>query len=344
LKPTILIVDDEPGVRSALGGVLRDEGYAVEAVASGEECLERVTRGGIDLIMLDVWLPGMDGLATFARLRERQVDAEVVIISGHGTVGDALRATREGAWTKVRLEAQAPQNASAVTLQLYLSNAPQATVWWDDIALEEIPEPAPRKTTVSSVELTVDDLAVVEIARFAGPAALQRLSRLDGLQVDASGPLMVGETDGRTGVAWGYSGSAAVDQEGHVVGVLTSADFRGRVSVNLATIQEAKTGGRPIDVATTLPDRSLVVVEPLQDPGIIDELQQARVPSESRRTIKVVFAGFPSASCASTSARLHAATSPAGAELLGKWGAMDESDAWRIPPRFSIRTVSFSYR
>jgi len=203
---------------------------------------------------------------------------------------------------------------------------------------------APRKTTVSSVELTVDDLAVVEIARFAGPAALQRLSRLDGLQVDASGPLMVGETDGRTGVAWGYSGSAAVDQEGHVVGVLTSADFRGRVSVNLATIQEAKTGGLPTDVATTLPDRSLVVVEPLQDPGIIDELQQARVPSESRRTIKVVFAGFPSASCASTSARLHAATSPAGAELLGKWGAMDESDAWRIPPRFSIRTVSFSYR
>jgi len=203
---------------------------------------------------------------------------------------------------------------------------------------------APRKTTVSSVELTVDDLAVVEIARFAGPAALQRLSRLDGLQVDASGPLMVGETDGRTGVAWGYSGSAAVDQKGHVVGVLTSADFRGRVSVNLATIQEAKTGGLPTDVATTLPDRSLVVVEPLQDPAIIDELQQARVPSERRRTIKVVFAGFPSASCASTSARLHAATSPAGAELLGKWRAMDESDAWRIPPRFSIKTVSFSYR
>jgi hypothetical protein len=69
LKSTILIVDDEPGVRAALGGVLRDEGYAVEAVASGEECLERVTRGGVDLILLDVWLPGLDGLATFQRLR-----------------------------------------------------------------------------------------------------------------------------------------------------------------------------------------------------------------------------------------------------------------------------------
>jgi hypothetical protein len=203
---------------------------------------------------------------------------------------------------------------------------------------------APRKSTVSSVELTVNDLAVVEIARFAGPAALRRLSRLDGLQVATSGPLMVGETDGRTGVAWGYSGSAAVDQEGHVVGVLTSADFRGRVSVNLATIQEAKIGDRSIDVATTLPDRSLVVVEPLQDPAIIDELRQAGVPSEKRQTINVVFSGFPSASCASTSARLQPAASRAGAELLRKWGAMDVSDAWWIPPRFSIKTVSFSYR
>ena len=98
MKPTILIVDDEPGVRSALGGVLRDEGYAVEAVASGEECLERVTRGGIDLIMLDVWLPGMDGLATFARLRERQVDAQVVVISGHGSIESAVRAIKMGAF------------------------------------------------------------------------------------------------------------------------------------------------------------------------------------------------------------------------------------------------------
>src|SRR4051812_23250462 len=98
MKPTILIVDGEPGVRSALGGVLRDEGYTVEAVGSGEECLERVTRGAVDLIMLDVWLPGMDGLATFARLRERQVDAQVVIISGHGNIESAVRAIKMGAF------------------------------------------------------------------------------------------------------------------------------------------------------------------------------------------------------------------------------------------------------
>src|SRR5258706_958921 len=98
MKPTILIVDDEPGVRSSLSGVLRDEGYTVEAVPSGEACLDRVTRGAVDLIVLDVWLPGMDGLATLARLRERQVDSQVVLISGHGNIESAVSAIQMGAF------------------------------------------------------------------------------------------------------------------------------------------------------------------------------------------------------------------------------------------------------
>jgi two-component system, NtrC family, nitrogen regulation response regulator NtrX len=98
MKPTILVVDDEPGVRAALTGVLRDEGYAVDAVPSGEDCLDRVTREAVDLIVLDVWLPGMDGLATLARLRERQVDAQVVLISGHGNIESAVRAIKMGAF------------------------------------------------------------------------------------------------------------------------------------------------------------------------------------------------------------------------------------------------------
>jgi two-component system, NtrC family, nitrogen regulation response regulator NtrX len=98
LNPSILIVDDEPGVRSALTGVLRDEGYVVESVSTGEMCLDRVTRAPFDLIVLDVWLPGMDGLATLARLRERQVDSQVVLISGHGNIESAVRAIKMGAF------------------------------------------------------------------------------------------------------------------------------------------------------------------------------------------------------------------------------------------------------
>jgi len=98
VKPCILVVDDEAGVRSALSGVLRDEGYEVETVASGEACLDRATRAPFDLIILDVWLPGMDGLATLEKLRERRVDAEVVMISGHGNIETAVRAIKHGAF------------------------------------------------------------------------------------------------------------------------------------------------------------------------------------------------------------------------------------------------------
>src|SRR5688572_16278909 len=96
--PSILIVDDEPGVRSALGGVLRDEGYEVDAVDSGEACLERLARQTYDVVVLDIWLPGIDGLATLARMRERQIDVQVVIISGHGNIESAVRAIKMGAF------------------------------------------------------------------------------------------------------------------------------------------------------------------------------------------------------------------------------------------------------
>ena len=98
MKPTVLIVDDEAGVRSALSGVLRDEGYDVDSVDSGEACLDRVARAPYDVIILDIWLPGMDGLATLGRLRDRHVDAPIVMISGHGNIESAVRAIKLGAF------------------------------------------------------------------------------------------------------------------------------------------------------------------------------------------------------------------------------------------------------
>lgn len=203
---------------------------------------------------------------------------------------------------------------------------------------------APRRLTVADTELTVDDLAVLQIARFNDPAARRRFSALDGLQLAKTGQLLVGETDGATAVAWGYSGAPAVDVEGNAVGVLTSADFRGRVTVGLATIQEATTNGRRVDARVILPVRSFVVVEPLHDPTIMNEVTLAGAPDERVGTTKVVFAGFPSASCASTTAGLVAAASPAGAGLLRKWERMDQSGAWWIQPGFSIKGVNLLYR
>ena len=96
--PSILVVDDEPGVRSSVSGVLTDEGFEVDAVGSGEECLERANSAAYDVIVLDIWLPGLDGITTLQRLRERQIDSQVVIISGHGNIESAVRAIKMGAF------------------------------------------------------------------------------------------------------------------------------------------------------------------------------------------------------------------------------------------------------
>ncbi|HEX9630231.1 MAG TPA: response regulator, partial [Pyrinomonadaceae bacterium] len=72
---SILIVDDEPGIRDTLRGVMEDEGFAVEAVATGEECLSALEKRAFSCVLLDVWLPGIDGLETLRRLRAAGSDA-----------------------------------------------------------------------------------------------------------------------------------------------------------------------------------------------------------------------------------------------------------------------------
>ncbi len=96
----ILVVDDEPGIRQSLSGVLEDEGYAVEAVESGEACLAALPAAGFELVLLDIWLPGLDGLEVLARIQEVPFAErpEVVVISGHGTIETAVKATKLGAF------------------------------------------------------------------------------------------------------------------------------------------------------------------------------------------------------------------------------------------------------
>ena len=96
----ILLVDDEPGIRTSLSAVLEDEGYSVVAVADGEKGLAQLETETFDCVLLDVWLPGMDGMEVLNRIQERLGDERpaVVMISGHGNIETALRATRMGAF------------------------------------------------------------------------------------------------------------------------------------------------------------------------------------------------------------------------------------------------------
>src|SRR6202040_3005549 len=94
----ILIVDDESGIRESLSGILEDEGYKTSVSPSGEDCLELLRKGRFDVLLLDVWLSGIDGLEVLERIRELQDPPEVIMISGHGTIETAVRATKLGAY------------------------------------------------------------------------------------------------------------------------------------------------------------------------------------------------------------------------------------------------------
>lgn len=87
-------------IRQSLSGVLQDEGYQTYALESGEACVEELARNNYDLVLLDVWLPGIDGLETLARIQEIPFAGRpvVVIISGHGNIETAVKATKLGAF------------------------------------------------------------------------------------------------------------------------------------------------------------------------------------------------------------------------------------------------------
>jgi two-component system nitrogen regulation response regulator NtrX len=98
MNHTILIIDDEKDIRSALAGILEDEGYQVLCAESGLEGIECVRQERPDLILLDIWMPGMDGLETLGKLKTEFPHMIVIMISGHGTIETAVRATKLGAF------------------------------------------------------------------------------------------------------------------------------------------------------------------------------------------------------------------------------------------------------
>ena len=95
---SILIVDDEPGIRQSLKGALEDEGYKAAVAESGESCLDLLKKRRFDVVLLDIWLPGMDGLEALEKIKQSQDAPEVIMISGHGTIETAVRATKLGAF------------------------------------------------------------------------------------------------------------------------------------------------------------------------------------------------------------------------------------------------------
>ena len=100
MKHKILVIDDELDIRDTLKLILEYEGYEVLSAPSGQEGLIRVERDSPDLVLLDVKMPGMDGLDVLRSVREANELLPVVMISGYGTVNTAMEATKLGAKTQ----------------------------------------------------------------------------------------------------------------------------------------------------------------------------------------------------------------------------------------------------
>ncbi len=98
MYPSVMIVDDEPSILQSLSGILSDEGFEIFTASNGYEALKRIEQEAPDLVLLDIWMPGLDGIETLKEIKKNNPVIQVIIITGHGTIETAVSATKLGAF------------------------------------------------------------------------------------------------------------------------------------------------------------------------------------------------------------------------------------------------------
>jgi two-component system, NtrC family, nitrogen regulation response regulator NtrX len=114
MSASILVVDDEDAIVSSLSSILQDEGYDVSVAKNGAEALKLYTTDPPDLMLLDIWMPEMDGLETLRRVKELVPTAQVMMMSGHGSIETAVKAIKLGAYDYI----EKPLSLENVTLRV----------------------------------------------------------------------------------------------------------------------------------------------------------------------------------------------------------------------------------
>jgi len=159
-KGRILVVDDESGIRFSLRGILEDEGFAVVEAETGEAGLEFFDSGGnCDLMFLDIWLPGMDGLTVLERVKADRPDLPVIMISGHGNIETAVTAIKKGAFDFI----EKPLSLDKVVLAAEKANE-VARLRQENMALR-------HSLGEQEVRLTGESEAILSLREFIGQVA-----------------------------------------------------------------------------------------------------------------------------------------------------------------------------
>ena len=114
MSASILVVDDEESILTSLSNILRDEGYEVAVAKSGTEAMRAYMTDPPDLMILDIWMPGMDGMETLRRVRELTPTAQVMVMSGHGSIETAVKAIKLGAYDYI----EKPLSLESITLRV----------------------------------------------------------------------------------------------------------------------------------------------------------------------------------------------------------------------------------
>lgn len=144
MAKTILIVDDERSILLSLEGILNDEGFDVQVASSGAAALERIGESIPDLVLLDIWMPGMDGIETLVKIKENYPMLQVIMMSGHGTIETAVKAVKLGAYDFI----EKPLSLEKVLLSI--SNALQYYQLEEEITLFREKEKSRHRITGES--------------------------------------------------------------------------------------------------------------------------------------------------------------------------------------------------
>ena len=177
MEKKVLIVDDEERVVQSVTGVLEDEGFRVSSAKSGEEAIETFQRENPDVTLLDIWMPGMDGIEVLKRFKGMVPDCQVIMISGHATISTAMAAVKLGAFgfieKPVSLDVLLMTIRRALDRQMQLSvdeqprETPSGKTDIPSLLLSSVPETVPlkespkRKSTSLTLQRTIKKSVVL---------------------------------------------------------------------------------------------------------------------------------------------------------------------------------------